>query len=50
MNTFTHRHGCEIHINSKGLKRQDRFTNNVMFELSKNFMSKMRYEKLGRII
>ena len=35
-NTLTHRHGCEIHINSDGFKRHDRFTNKVMFELSWN--------------
>ena len=29
INALSHRHWCEIHINSNGFKRHDRFTNNV---------------------
>ena len=49
ISTLTHRHGCEIHFNSDGLKWYDRFTDNVMFEFSWNVTSKIKYERLGRI-
>ena len=47
--TLTHRHGCEIYINSNGFKRHDRFTINVMFEFSWNVTSKIKCERLGWI-
>ena len=47
INTLTHRHGCQIHINSDGLKRNDRFTNNVTFEFSWNVTNKIKYKRLG---
>ena len=40
INTLTHRHGCEIDINSNGFKQHDIFTNNAMFEPSWIVMSK----------
>ena len=49
INKLTYRHGCEIHINSNGLKQYDRFTKNVMFEFGWNIKSKIKYERLGRI-
>ena len=50
INTLTQRHGCKIHINSGVLKRYDRFTNNVTFEFSWNVTSKIKYERLGKIV
>ena len=50
INTLAYRHGYEIHINSNGFKRHDRFKNNVMFEFSWNVTSKIKYEQLERIV
>ena len=50
INTLTHRRGCQIHIKSNGLKRKDRFTNNVMFEFSWNVTCKIKYKRLGKIL
>ena len=50
INTLAYRHGCEIHINSNGFKRHDRFKNNVMFEFSWNVTSKIKYEQLEWIV
>ena len=35
---------------SDGLKRYVRFTNNVIFELSWNITSKIKYKRLERIV
>ena len=47
INTLTHRHGCQIYINSDGLKRNDRFTNNAMFKFSFQEKSEWNWEKVN---
>ena len=49
INTLTHRHACEIYINSNKFKQHDGFTNN-MFEFSWNVASKIKCTQLGRIM